>query len=80
MRKRWLESLGNSGREISEETHGRYAVTSRGNARWLPFLSEQDAVQRIGEIEKKFPIMAEHGRRASACASHFVSPGISGSQ
>ena len=77
---RWLEFRGNGGSENSDEAQGLYAVTSRGSACLLPFVSEQHVVQLIGEIEKKFPFMAERWRSESAFGSDFVSLGISGNK
>ena len=74
---RWLEYQEGSGSEdLPYEAGGLYAVTNRGKACLLPFLTEAQTIQVITEIEKKFTGLAERWRAESPFTSHFLTLGL----
>jgi hypothetical protein len=78
---RWLEYQAESGSEDARyASGGLFAVTSRGKACLLPFLTEAQTIQVIAEVEKKFPGLAERWRAESPFNTHFLTLGLAKSK
>ena len=74
---RWLEyQEGSGGGDAPYEPEGLYAVTTRGKACLLPFLTDAQTIEIITQIEKKFPGLAERWRSESPFNTHFLTLGI----
>jgi hypothetical protein len=57
---RWLEYQEGAGSEDPANEHGGlYAVTTSGKVCLLPFLTEMETTKVIGEIERRFPGLAD---------------------
>ncbi len=74
---RWLEyKEGERSQDPEYEPRGLYAVTTSGMACLLPFLTEMQTTEVIGEIEGRFPGLADRWRAESPFNAHYLTLGL----